>query len=120
MHIDYKAPTVDLTDDVRAYVEEKMFAVAKLLTHVESENIRIETELSKKADQNSGDIFRTDFTVHAGSERMHAVGHGESLFASIDEAKEELTERLRREKGKKHDLFIKGAAKIKRMIRFWE
>ena len=120
MHIDYKAPTVALTPDVQAYVEEKLQSVKKLLQHVDEGNIQVEVELSKDTKHASGEVYRADITVHAASERTHAVGHGESLNAAVDEAKDELMRRLRREKGKKRDLFIRGAVKIKKRLRFWE
>lgn len=120
MHIDFKALTVELTDEVRSYVEEKLQSVEKLLDQNIDDEVRFEIELAKDTSKNSGQIFRADFTVHVGGEHKHAVGHGESLNAAIDEAKDELARRLRREKGKRRDLFIRGAAKVKQMIRFWE
>lgn len=120
MYIDFKALTVELTDEVRGYVEEKLQSIEKVLNQHADDEARIEVELKKETSQNSGDIFRADFTTHIGGEHMHAVGHGESLNAAIDEAKDELSRRLRREKGKRRDLFIRGAAKVKKMIRFWE
>ena len=120
MHIDFKALTIDLTDDIRDYAQEKVDALGKLLAHTDEDSIRADVELAKKQDQQSGDIFRADVTIHAGGDRTHAVGHGESIRAAIDEAKDELSRRLRREKGKKHDMFVRGAAKIKQMMRFWE
>lgn len=120
MHIDYKTHTIELTNDIREYVASKIGGLIKLVPHTAEQDIRVEVELARKSAQQTGDVYRTDITIHAGSERMHAVGHGESLNASIDESKDELSRRLRREKGKKHDLFIQGATKIKKMLRFWE
>ena len=120
MHIDFKAPTLELTDDVRTYAEEKVAALEKLLQHVDEESKRVEIELAKTVQQQSGDIFRADFTIHAGGERTHAVGHGETILAAIDEAKDELARRLRRSQTKRLDLVRRGGAKIKKMLRFWE
>lgn len=120
MHIDFKAPTLELTDDIREYAEEKVTMLAKLLQNVAEENIRSEVELAQKSNQQSGDIFRADITIHAGADRTHAVGHGESILAAIDEAKDELSRRLRRGKTKRLDALREGGAKIKKMLRFWE
>ena len=120
MHIDYKARNVELTDDLRTYTEEKMEGIGKLLQHVPEENLRAEIEFSRKSTQQSGDVFRADITIHAPRERTHAVGHGESLNAALDDAQEDVIRRLRREKGKRTDLFRHGAARIKKMVRFWE
>ena len=120
MNIEFKATTIELTEEIRNYAEEKITMLYKLLSNVDDENIRIEVELGRKANQQSGNVFRTDLTVHAGADRTHAVGHGESLHAAIDEAKDDLERRIRRGKTKRLDALREGGAKIKNMLRFWE
>tara|TARA_B100000745_G_scaffold58094_1_gene34436 strand:- start:27154 stop:27510 length:357 start_codon:yes stop_codon:yes gene_type:complete len=118
MQINYKAPTIDLTDEIRNYTEAKVAMVQKLIATTD-ENVQVDVELSK-ANQQSGEVFRADITIHAGADRTHAVGHGESMLAAIDNAKDELAGRLRRAKDKKQNAFRKGGAKIKKMLRFWK
>ncbi len=120
MNIDFKAPTIDLNDEIRTYVEEKIAMLYKLLHGVAEENMRAEVELQRDQHQQSGNVFRADITIHAGAERTHAVGHGETLHAAIDEAKDDLSRRLLRGKSKRTDMIRKGGARIKRMLRFWE
>jgi ribosomal subunit interface protein len=120
MKINFKALTIELTDEIRSYAEDKMGMVGKLLQNVDEENIRAEVELARKKNQQTGDVFRADITIHAGADRTHAVGHGESILAALDEAKDELTRRLRRGKTKKMDALREGGARIKNMLRFWE
>lgn len=120
MHINYKAPTLDLTDEVREYAEEKLAMVEKLITSAAVEDIQAEVDLSRKQNQQSGDIFRADITIHAGADRTHAVGHGESLMAALDEAKDELSRRLRRTKSRRLESLRRGGAKIKNALRFWK
>lgn len=119
-HIDFKTHGVELSNDIREYAEEKIEMLEKLLVNIDEENKRFEVELAKRAGQQTGDIFRADIVVLAGAERVHAVGHGETLFAAIDEAKDDLTRRLRRNKTKTADMVRKGGAAIKKMLRFWE
>jgi ribosomal subunit interface protein len=118
MKIDFKALTLDLTDDVRTYAVEKVEMVEKLLGEVDEENIRYEVELEKKHKHQTGNIYRADITVFAGIEKSHAVGHGETIFAAIDEAKNDLMRRVRRDKTKRLDFLRRGGAKIKSMLRF--
>lgn len=121
MNIEFKALTLDLTDEIREYAEEKVAMLTKLLHAVDDENIRTEIELERKQAQQSGeDIFRADITIHAGVDRTHAVGRGETLHAALDQAKDELARRLRRGKSKRLDSLRSGGAKIKKMLRFWE
>lgn len=120
MNIEFKALTVDLTDEVRAYAEEKVLSIAKLLQNIEEENIRVEVELARDQHHQSGDVYRADITIHAGVDKMHAVGHGESLHSALDIVKDDLSRRFRRGKSKRIDALRSGGAKIKKMLRFWE
>ena len=120
MQINYKALTVELTDDIRAYTEEKIAMVEKLIAGVDPDNVSVDIDLSRKQNQKSGDIFRADITMHAGADRTHAVGHGETLMAALDEAKDELSRRLRRSKTRRLDSIRRGGAKIKNALRFWK
>jgi len=113
MNINFKATTIKLTDEVRAYAQDKVKMVTKLLQNVDEENIRTEVELERKQNQQSGKIFRSDITIYVGGNKTHSVGHGESILAAIDEAKD-------RDKGKKQNMFRRGASRIKKMLRFWE
>lgn len=118
MNIQYKTNGVILADDVRALVAEKLAAVEKLLVHHDPANISCEVLLTHDTKHQSGAVYRTDLTVFAGGERTHAVGHGESLQASVDMAKDELQNRLRHAKGKHATLLRKGSQVIKKMMRW--
>ena len=119
MHIDFKAPTLDLTDDMRSYATEKVQALSKHVGNVAQENIRVEVVLAQKLQQQSGDIFRADITMHAGPDRTHAVGHGASVHMALDQAQDDLSRRLRRVRTKRTDTLREGGARLKKMLRFW-
>ncbi len=120
MHIDFKTRNTELTDEIQQYAETKIENLTKLLQNIDEENMRAEVELTRSNEHQSGDVFRADITIHAPRERTHAVGHGESFNAALDQAHDDLSRRLRREKGKRTDMFRRGAARIKEMVRFWE
>lgn len=117
MLINFKANNIELTDDARQYTESKVEMLGKLLTDIADENISYDIELGK-GKQQSGSTYRADITLHAGTTRLHTVGHGESLNAAIDEAKDDLERRMRREKTKDQTLLRKGSQVIKKMLRF--
>jgi ribosomal subunit interface protein len=118
MQVSYKTNNINLTPDVRSYAEDKLEAVQKLLTNHAEENVSCDVVLGKSEKQTHGDIYRADVTVHAGSERVHAVGHGESLMAALDEAKDDITRRMRREKTKQETMLRRGGAALKKMLRW--
>ncbi len=120
MNINFKATTIELTDEIRTYAEEKTISVTKLLKNVDAGNISADVSLEKKQEQNSGNVFRADITIHAGAERVHAVGHGESIMAAIDIARDDLVSRMGREKKRRLDALRRGGAKVKKLLRFWK
>ena len=114
MNLSYKTHNIDLTPDVTRYAEEKSQSLEKL-TSLEA---MCEVLLSRDEKHQSGVVFRADFTVIDGKTRVHAVGHGESIFAALDMAKDELANRLRREKKMHVRVMRKGGAAVKWMMRF--
>ncbi len=118
MNISFKTHNLDLTDDVRTYAEEKAGAVRKVLGHHAEEDIACEILLSRDDKHASGLIYRADISALAGGEKVHAVGHGESIKAAIDLAKDELIRRAAGEKEKRMTLIRKGRAKVKEWLRF--
>lgn len=118
MNIAYKTDNVTLTDEVQNYAEEKLAAIHKLLSHHDEADIECDVALARDDKHHTGMIYRADFTVLAGKERMHGVGHGESMNAALDMAKDELANRLRRDK-KAHVRFLrKSGAMLKSLVRF--
>ena len=65
----------------------------------------------------SGDIFRAELNLSVGSKRFRAESETADLYASIDEAKEQMMNELRSEKGRKLHLIRRGGQKIKAIIK---
>ena len=106
---------IKLTDDLRDYVEEKINSLDKFI-NTEGDAVFIEVELLE-GEPEKGRAFRADISITAPGERTHAVGWGDNLNAAIDESKDELARRLRREKKKRLSILKKTGRKIKDMIR---
>lgn len=118
MNISFKTQNVELTPDIRAYAEEKASAVQKVLGHHAEADIACEIVLSRDEKHATGLVYRADISAYAGAEKVHAVGHGESLKAAIDLAKDELVRRATSDKEKRMTLIRKGRAKVKEWLRF--
>lgn len=118
MNISFKTHNVELDADTRAYAEEKASAVRKVLGHYDENDISCEIVLARDDKHATGLVFRADITAYAGSEKVHAVGHGESIKAAIDIAKDDLVRRVVHEKDKRITLVRRGRAKIKEWLRF--
>lgn len=117
MLINFKTKNYELDADIKMYAEEKVHALEKFVQNAQAET-HFDIELSQDTTQQSGDIYRTDIVVQSGAVDMHAVGHGESMQAAIDIARDELAQRLSRAADRERSLFRKGARAIKRMLRW--
>lgn len=118
MNISFKTNNVELTPELRTYAEEKAGAVRRLLGHYDDTDISCEIILSRDDKHATGMVFRADLTAMAGSEKVHAVGHGESIQAAIDVAKDDLMRRAQRDKTKHQTLLRRGHAKVKEWLRW--
>ncbi len=107
---------VNLNDELSTYIDEKIEAVKKYLNFEDEDAVFIEVELQDGEVEKERN-FRADITVNAPGERVHAVGWGENLHAALDEAKDELSRRLRRDKKKKLSLLKKAGRKFKDLLR---
>ncbi len=106
-----------VTDDLRAYIDEKISQLLKYLQNEDDDAVFFEVEL-QEGEEEKGRRYRVDITVNAPGKRTHAVGWGEHLHAALDEAKDELSRRIRREKKKERVLLKKMGRKIKNILRF--
>lgn len=118
MNISFKTHNLELTGELRTYAEEKASAVRKVLGHHAEDDISCEIVLSKDDKHATGLVFRADISAYAGAEKVHAVGHGESIKAAIDIAKDELVRRASHDKSKRITLIRRGRAKVKEWLRF--
>jgi ribosomal subunit interface protein len=118
MNITFKTHNLELTPDIRSYAEEKASAVRKVLGHHEDSDIDCDVVLSRDDKHATGLIYRADISAFAGKEKVHAVGHGMSITAAIDLAKDELLRRATHDKTKRLTLLRRGRAKVKEWMRF--
>jgi ribosomal subunit interface protein len=118
MNISFKTHNLELDPEIRIYAEEKASAVRKVLAHFDDADISCEVVLARDDKHASGLVYRADITAYAGAEKVHAVGHGESLKAAIDIAKDDVVRRATHEKDKRITLVRRGRAKVKEWLRF--
>lgn len=117
MNISYKTLSFTLTPEIQSYSEDKLESIRKLLAHHDEENIACDVTLSHDSKHHSGMVYRADFTVFAGPERVHGVGHGMSMPAALDDAKDETLRRMREGKQVHVRLMRKGGAMIKKLLK---
>lgn len=117
MNIIFKVNGMDIDDAVKTYTTEKVESLKKFVHGALEPDARVEVEYTKDEKHHAGELYRADIVVVAGGTDMHAIGHGESAQAAVDDARDELVRRLSRDSDKARNLLRKGSRAIKRMLR---
>lgn len=103
MNTNIKGTGIELTTEIRSYLDKKLAALEKFVTDDDT-GACANVEIGKTSNKHqSGNIFFTEinFTIRDIDFRVKAFG--DSLMASMDKAKDLALERLRTEKGKTTD-----------------
>lgn len=117
MNTQFKTKDYELEADVRVYAEEKLQTLVKYINGAEEVDARFDVELSKDHKHHTGEVCRADIVAIAPGTDMHAVGHGETMQAAIDVARDDLARRLSRDAGRERTMLRRGSQAIKRMLR---
>lgn len=117
ININFKATSILLTEAIRNYAEKRIVGVERFLGENSDEAI-MDIELSQTTKHHkAGPIFRTEINLRIGKMRFRAVSVKEDLYASIDDAKDQLEREVVAEKGKSQRLFRRGALAVKNAIK---
>lgn len=117
MNINFKATSILLTEAIRGYAEKRIESLSKVFGE-DASGVVVDIELSKTTKHHkAGDIFRTEITVRNAGRRYRVVSVKDDLYASIDEAKDELVRDIIAKKERSHTLFLRGSQQIKNIIK---
>lgn len=117
MQIIVKATGITLTDNINKYIDKRIGSLDKLIDS-KDESVMCNVEVGKISDHHkSGDIFRSEINLHIAGKDFRAVSEEETLFAAIDETKNQMQKELRRHKERRRDLMKKGGAMMKNAMR---
>ncbi len=103
MKIIIKATNFDLTPSIQGAIEEKLGSISKFIPkNTQPLEMRVEVGLPSHK-HHSGEIFRTEVNLRIHSDILRAEAYGEDLFASINQAKDNLQRLVEKYKGKHPD-----------------
>lgn len=94
--------------------EQKLSTLEKYIPNDQS--ARCDAEFDKVAANNKGAIFHFSANVQIGGDVYRAEATEESFEAAVDEVRNELDKRLRRNKGKKDSLGKRAGRAMKGLI----
>ena len=85
---------MELTDPIRAYVEEKLLGLSKFTSHFEPV-ATCDVEVGKTSDHhNKGKFFKAEINMNIPGDLLRVAVVEEDLYAAIDKAKDELKRQL--------------------------
>lgn len=114
MHISLKTTNYSITDDIQAYLDERLASLEKITT----DNALCEVELSKVPSHAHGAVWCAEINVTMDGRVYRAVNTEESMNAAIDKVKDEIATQVKKDKSKNTSLLRRSGAKMKEWLRF--
>lgn len=114
MHYNIKGTGVDITDEIRAYVEKRLNTLDKYTN--DAARVDLELEFLK----GEAKMYRTEMMLHVpGLPPLRAEATGSVLHESVDIAVGEMTRELSQGKKKRLHIFRRSAVRVKEVLRGW-
>ncbi len=115
MNYNIKGTGLNVTNELRAYVEKRLGSLDKF-TRADA-RADVELELDPLRD---GPRYRAEFIQHQpGQEMLRAEAYGTTLHEAIDLAAAELFRKMTKEKKKRLQVFRRTAVRVKEYLRGW-
>jgi putative sigma-54 modulation protein len=105
MSINIKATNLELTPDLRKYIEEKVAMLNKYFDGIIE--VKVEVELTTHHHQ-KGDIYRAEFNIAVPGRLLRVEKTTEDIYKAIDKTKDHAAEELKKYKGKMRDRRRRG------------
>jgi len=113
MQYNIKGTDLDISDEIRTYVEKKLTASEKF---IQNNPAHADVELQYIANQESKK-YRAEFTLALGGSVHRVEAHGDTLHEAVDIATGELARDLSQIKKKRQHIFRRSAMRVKEYIR---
>lgn len=114
-----KTTNFTMTPEAESFLDEKMRSIEKLLPRASADDeVRCDIELEKEVAQNHGRIWRAEMNLFVHGKVYRATARAEDINGAIDEARNEMQKRLRRNKKKRFSALRRGGARLKELLRF--
>lgn len=109
---------IEINESIREYIEKRIDSLEKLFSGVDDEDIKVDFRTGKVSNsRNKGDNFFSEIKIVTPKKNYGAKAEAEDLYESVDKLREEIFNKISDSREKKRTLFLKGAAKAKRMLK---
>ena len=117
MIFNLKGTDVELTSQIREYLDKRLQSVEKFLPEGDG-SFTADIELGRTTRHHqTGDVFRAEINVNLGKKMFRAVSEGSDLFKAIDDMRDEIVRELSSRKEKHISILRRGGQKIKNLLR---
>lgn len=117
MNINIKATNIDLTLEIKDYVNEKINSLSKFLDHDQNFNIFVEIGKESNHHQKGEDVYMAEVRFSFEGREFYIKERAGELFAAIDLVRDETVRQIRDVKGKSQTMFVRGARSLKKRIK---
>ena len=116
-NLNVKTSGWDMTDEISAYLDEKVAGIEKMLADPDDGTLKCDVELAQTREQHAS-VARADMRLSINGESYRAEATGETMQAAIDALKDDMQRQLRKVKSKNSSLLKRGGAQLKRWMKF--
>ena len=124
MNISVKATNIELTPAISQYIDEKVGSLEKFIVSADPTTVRASVEVGKttRHHHSGSDIFIAEINLYVDGKSFRAVSEQRTLYAAIDDMKDEVAREVNSFKNKQRALFRRGGAAVKNLIKglSWE
>ena len=118
MNINIKATNIELTAEIKEYINKKITKLEKFFPSVAPDAISVNFEIAQKGGQQSGEIYHSDCVVDVpGNEKFYAQADSYEVNAVIDEVESALEREIKRKSKKRQTMLHRGGRRLKNMLR---
>lgn len=97
MTINIQGTGIELTEAIKAYVEEKIGPVQKFFDNIQQADVDVGR---RNNHHQKGDVYYAEVTLHMPGQRVYVQKDADDLYKAIDEVKKDLKVELEKIKGK--------------------
>ncbi|MFH1661622.1 MAG: ribosome-associated translation inhibitor RaiA [Candidatus Falkowbacteria bacterium] len=102
MNINIKATNIELTPEIKNYIQEKMDMLSKYFGSVQIINFNFEVDLTTN-HHNKGEIYRAEANIMVPGDLIRVEKTEKELFKAIDKVKDHLARSIQKYKEKRID-----------------
>lgn len=101
MELRIKATGLELTDEIKEYIQKKMDMLEKYLGDVPAINCDVEVSIEPGPHQQKGKIYRAEVNLAVPGDLLRVEKTEKYLFKAIDKVKDHLARSIKKYRGKK-------------------